>query len=259
MSSKRGHGQIRRSQAVTTWGPGALIDLPKDSAIVGGLETWPRTSSLDEIPEPRLARKLELMTGVAAPKLYAPPPESNHPSKGPIGIRVWRFPEWFVVQEGTGAGGERRGSRRLVHRKALDERGRFEKFQVVATRFVRACPKGHVDDLEWRYFVHGAEDLCRRQIWLDEHGTSGDLGDLSVRCECGKTRGLLEATFQEGNPLGHCTARAPGWAETPTSCVRGRAGCSFAPPRTPTFPGGERALASGPGLGGGDGGHRAAG
>ena len=36
-----GQGQLRRSQVITTWGPGALIDLPKDSAIVGGLETWP--------------------------------------------------------------------------------------------------------------------------------------------------------------------------------------------------------------------------
>ena len=207
--SKRGHGQVRRSQVVTTWGPGALIDLPRDSAIVGGLESWPKTSSLDEIPEPRLARKLEIMTGVAAPRLYSPPPESNDPSEGPRGIRVWRFPEWFVVQEGTGGGGERRGSRRLVQLKALDERGRFEKIPVVATRFVRACPKGHVDDLDWRYFVHGADDLCRRQLWLDERGTSGDLGDLSVRCECGKSRGLLEATFLEGNPLGTCNGARP--------------------------------------------------
>lgn len=207
--SKRGHGQIRRSQAVTTWGPGALIDLPKDSAIVGGLETWPRPSSLDEIPEPRLARKLERMTGVTAPKLYAPPAESNDPGKAPMGIRVWRFPEWFVVQEKPVAGGERRGSRRLVHRKALDERGRFETLQVVATRFVRACPKGHVDDLDWRHFVHRAEDGCHRQLWLDERGTSGDLGDLFVRCECGKSRELLEATYREENPLGHCNGARP--------------------------------------------------
>ena len=29
-------GQIRRSQVITTYGPGALIDLPRDSAIVAG-------------------------------------------------------------------------------------------------------------------------------------------------------------------------------------------------------------------------------
>ncbi|HEY3566877.1 MAG TPA: DUF1998 domain-containing protein [Thermoanaerobaculia bacterium] len=206
--SKRGHGQIRRSQVVTTWGPGSLIDLPKASAIVGGLDTWPKPSLLEEIPEPRLARKLELMTGVTAPKLFAPPSDENDPGAKPIGIRVWRFPEWFVVQEKAGSGGERKGSRRLVPRRAL-EKGKFETLEVVPTRFVRACPKGHVDDLDWRYFVHGEEDLCRRQLWLDERGTSGDLGDLFVRCECGKSRALLEATFLEVNPLGTCNGARP--------------------------------------------------
>jgi len=207
--SKRGHGQVRRSQVVTTWGPGALIDLPRHSAIVGGLETWPKTSSLDEIPEARLARKLEILTGVERPKLFAPPPDSTDLNEEARGIRVWRFPEWFVVQEKSGPGDERKTSRRLVPRKALDDKGRFEKLQVVATRFVRACPKGHVDDLDWRAYVHGEEEVCLSQLWLDEHGTSSDLSDLSVRCECDKRRGLLEATFRENNPLGPCSGARP--------------------------------------------------
>lgn len=206
---KRGHGQVRRSQVVTTWGPGALIDLPRHSAIVGGLETWPRTSELDEVSEPRLARKLEIMTGVQTPKLFAPPPESNDPSQEVRGIGVWRFPEWFVVQEPSGTAEERKGSRRLVHRKALDDKGRFEKLPVIATRFVRACSRGHVDDVDWRTFVHGVEDTCFRQLWLDEEGTSSDLSDLSIRCECGKKRGLIEATFGELNALGFCTGARP--------------------------------------------------
>ena len=40
--SSEAHGQVRRSQVITTYGPGALIDLPRHSAIVGGLETWPK-------------------------------------------------------------------------------------------------------------------------------------------------------------------------------------------------------------------------
>ncbi len=208
--SKRGHGQVRRSQVVTTWGPGALIDLPRHSAIVGGLDTWPRTSDLDEIPEIRLTRKLEILTGVESPRLYAPPPESNDPSEATKGIGAWRFPEWFVVQEKSGSSEERKGSRRLVHRRLLNEKGLFEKkLPVVATRFVRACPKGHVDDLDWRSFVHGAADNCLRQLWLDERGTSSDLSDLVVRCECGKSRGLVEATFRELHPLGQCSGARP--------------------------------------------------
>ncbi len=206
----KAYGQIRRGQVITTYGPGALIDLPRHSAIVGGLDTWPKPSDLEEITELRLARKLQIMTGVAAPKLFAPPPDSNDPHEPARGIGAWRFPEWFVVQEASG-GEKRERSRRLVHRKALDQKGRFDGQPVVATRFVRACPRGHVDDLDWHWFVHGTGSECprNRQLWLDERGTSGDLADLVVRCECGKWRGLHEATLLELNPLGTCRGARP--------------------------------------------------
>jgi len=206
--SRKAHGQVRRGQVITTYGPGALIDLPRYSAIVGGLDTWPRPGELKEIVEPRLARKLAIMTGVPSPSLREPPPDSSDPRETARGIGAWRFPQWFVVQD-EGGTEERRRSRRLVHRKALDDRGRFDGRAVVATRFVRACPRGHVDDLDWRGFVHGPEERCRRQLWLDERGTSGDLADLVVRCECGRQRSLHEATQLEANPLGTCRGTRP--------------------------------------------------
>ena len=208
--SRRAHGHLRQSQVVTTYGPGALIDLPRHSAIIGGLDTWP--SGLDEVVEPRLAHKLRNLTGVPAPRLCAPPPSPSEPWATRRGIGAWRFPEWFVVQENNGGqpgGGQRDRSRRLVHRKALDERGLFERLKVVPTRFVRACPRGHVDDLDWRGFVHGEGSSCRRQLWLDERGTTGDLADLFVRCECGKWRPLYEAAELDQNPLGTCQGARP--------------------------------------------------
>ncbi|HAK94223.1 MAG TPA: hypothetical protein DCM87_04280 [Planctomycetes bacterium] len=205
--TRRAHGQIRSGQVITTYGPGALIDLPRHSAIVGGLDTWPRTTALNEIKEPRLAHKLQTMTKVAAPQLFAPPSDSGEPGKRATGIVAYRFPQWFVVQdEGGGQGRDR--SRRLIHRKALDK-GRLDGQKVVATRFVRACPRGHVDDLDWYGFVHGPEDSCRGQLWLDERGTSGDLGDLFVRCNCGKSRSLSDAMLVETNPLGFCRGARP--------------------------------------------------
>ena len=207
--SRKSHGQVRRGQVITTYGPGALIDLPRHSAIVGGLETWPKTGDLEEIPELRLTRKLQIMTGVMAPRLFAPPPDENDPRESAKGIGVWRFPEWFIVQEASGSA-DRERSRRLVHRKELDNKGRFDGRPVVATRFVRACPKGHVDDLDWRRFVHDAADPCRQRLWLDERGTGGDLADLVVRCECGRPpRSLYEATEFEMNPLGTCRGARP--------------------------------------------------
>ena len=224
VSRGKAHGQIRRGQVVTTWGPGALIDLPRHSAIMGGLETWPGEGSLQEILEPRLTAKLDRMTEVHAPRLYAPPAgEDGFRGPGP-GIGAWRFPEWFVVQEDTAWKGKKsdkqspagpdqpEGARRLVHRKHL-QNGKFDGRSVVATRFVRACPRGHIDDLDWRRFVHADGDPCLdglpRQLWLDEQGTAGDLSDLVVRCDCGKSRRLYEAGDLSLNALGPCTGARP--------------------------------------------------
>ena len=72
----------------------------------------------------------------------------------------------------------------------------------------------HVDDLNWHRFVHGPEDNCRRQLWLDERGTSGDLADLVVRCECKKSRSLYEATVLGLNPLDTCRGARPWLGRT---------------------------------------------
>jgi hypothetical protein len=205
----KAHGQLRRGQIITTYGPGAMIDLPKHSAIVGGLDTWTKTNNLDPILEPRLVSKLQLITGVNEPRLYAPPVDSNDPSEPARGIGAFRFPEWFVTQDSDDNDSARGRSRRLVSRRGLDSKGRFEGKAVVPTRFVRACPRGHVDDLNWYRFVHGSEDACRRPLWLDERGTSGDLADLVVRCECGKSRTLYEATLLETVPLDTCNGGRP--------------------------------------------------
>ena len=66
-----------------------------------------------------------------------------------------------------------------------------------------------MDDLDWAGFVHGPDDNCRRQLWLDERGTTGDLSELAVRCECGKRRSLHEATELDQNPLGTCSGARP--------------------------------------------------
>src|SRR5262249_35596041 len=156
-----------------TWGPGALIDLPRSAGIVGSLETWPSPGDLEEVVDHRLSQKLMLMTGIASPRLYAPPPDSSAPGEKTLGIGAWRFPEWFLVQEKAGVDANAR-SRRLVPARKLDEKRRFDGLDVVPTRFVRACPRGHVADVDWKRFVHEPGDRCAQQLWLDEQGTGGD-------------------------------------------------------------------------------------
>ncbi len=205
---------IRRSQAIMTWGPGALLDLPNYSVMVAGLDQWGPFATEEQVHEPRLAGKIRDFLGLESdPQLFSPPRPGDREVDPARQITAWRFPEWFVVQEeSTGAEKGFSLSRRLVHRTALD-RNTFDRRPVVAIRFVRACRAGHIDDVDWHAFAHGGTTTCRRELWFDEAGTTGDLIDLTIRCECGSKRRLIEAMDPEKRALGTCNGRRP-WLGT---------------------------------------------
>ena len=98
----RPQGQIRQSQIITTFGPGAMVDLPKYAVVIGGLEHWKGRGP--EIFEERLVDKIKQALELSAVRLYAPPPDSGEPGAPMSGITAWQFPEWFI-----GTGDEERG------------------------------------------------------------------------------------------------------------------------------------------------------
>jgi hypothetical protein len=206
------HGQIRQSQIVTTFGPGAMIDLPDHAVILAGLDHW---SGYQEQPivEDRLAAKVRNLLGRPF-TFYAPPADKDDPNAAVTGVTVWLFPEWFVGQDAKrDSSGVR--SRPLVHRLALDRgmklrlEARDRPQRVVPVRFVQACTRGHVSDIDWRVFVHGKTVACSRQLWLDERGTTGDLTDITIRCDCGLFKALSAATRIADVPLGYCNGPRP--------------------------------------------------
>ena len=210
--AKRPHGQLRQSQIVTTFGPGAMLELPDYSVLVGGLEHW--SPGGEEIDEPRLVQKLIDLLEVPSLRLHAPPPDQDDLSQPQTGITGWQFPEWFITQD-VQRNEENRliRSRMLVHRKQLTK-NRFvddnkKKHEVVPIRFVRACRAGHIGDILWRDLVHGGPDDCRRQLWIDERGTSGDLAEVFVRCECGQFMSMAQASKIKDGVLGNCNGSRP--------------------------------------------------
>lgn len=208
----RPHGQIRQSQVITTFGPGAMLDLPHHSVLVAGLDHW--SSGGEEISEPRLVEKLKRLLEVPALRLVTPPPDLDDPTLPLTGITGWKFPEWFITQE-VEANDARKSwrSRLLVHRKALTKNayidGSKKRRSVVPIRFVRACRAGHIGDVDWRAFVHGGENPCLRQLWVDERGTSGDLSEVFIRCECKAERSMIEAAQMQTQALGNCDGWRP--------------------------------------------------
>jgi hypothetical protein len=211
-AGKRSHGQMRQSQLITSFGPGSMVDLPNHSVLIGGLDSWSMTGQ--EINEPRLIEKLKALFDppLTQLRLLTPPPDPNDPTAPPTGITAWQFPEWFITQDfDRDANEPLLRSRRLIHRKRLTKGSYIDddrkKRSVVPVRFVRACRSGHISDIDWYSFVHPTSSTCKRQLWLQERGSTGDISDIVVRCECGMSRGLAEAVGFRTEALGKCNGR----------------------------------------------------
>lgn len=142
----------------------------------------------------------------------------GHPRSGklPSYIVAPVFPAYFVceqVETATVAGKPVR-RRRLVRWQDLDARGGRRKFNfddgkksdVTPIRFVCACENGHLQDIAWKWVVHGNKP-CQEPMWLEERGTSADPADMSIVCGCGEELSL-QALFQAGR-MGNCRGERP--------------------------------------------------
>ena len=213
--ARKPQGEIRQSQIVTTFGPGSMVDLPNHSVLVAGLEFWSQGG--DPISEPRLSQKLARVLGVGSVELRTPPPADNDPAAPSTGITAFQFPEWFITQDLEKESRPGVRSRLLVHRKALTKNKFIDRDKkrrsVVPVRFVRACRAGHIGDIDWYAFAHNGPTDCakqQRQLYLDERGTSGDLTEVWVRCECGKAeRSMAQAAVMANRALGSCDGSRP--------------------------------------------------
>lgn len=207
---------LRSGQVVTTFGPGSLLDLPDSAVILGGLDSW--NYDYNEIPiisEPRLLAALARQLPDNPPQALRLPPPANDDVTGIFNptVTAWEFPEWFVVQKTTSlpGGGKRR---RMVHKTQLDGR-RFrdedgKKQSVVPIRFVRSCTKGHIDDIDWKAFVHETDHPnCTHPMWIEERGTSGTLADTWIVCGCKAERSMSQAARDQLHALGFCSGRRP--------------------------------------------------
>jgi len=210
---------LRQSQVLTTFGPGAMVDLPDRAVLIEGLQGWRFSGGRQEVQDPRLVAKLREKLGLPSVRLVKPPPFDDRPGvkTSTIGARI--FPTWFLVQEArpTGPGGQWR-RRRLVRWSDLNSTGRFPDDEersrpkkVVPVRFVCGCPAGHLDDIDWRTFAHRQRGpSCGRRMWIEERGTTGDIAETVVGCDCGITsRSLYDALGIESRSLGTCQGKRP--------------------------------------------------
>lgn len=213
-------GKVRQSQLVTTFGPGAMMDLLHDAALVSGLDQWrfdPVRGAV-AIDEPRLRDRIAEKFGRKGPALRVskafllPPAGNDRDEKREVGIPVLEFPRWFVCQNPE--------CRALVGASALQvEKGQRvhdcgrTKSPCTPMRFVAACRKGHMEDFPWLHFVHERRSQrCTSPTLAFHEGQSFDFAEVRVVCDtCGAERRLIEASIEQANPF--CQGKRPWLGE----------------------------------------------
>jgi hypothetical protein len=210
-------GSLRRSQILTTFGPGAMVDLPDHSVLIAGLEEW--RGEKERIFEERLEGWLSQNRKVPGLKLYAPPVDSGDPQAPRTGIDVVLFPTWFlgqVDQRWTAPDGRTYRTRPLVRWDRLVKGGYLGPDRkiapVVPVRFVQACVRGHISDIDWYAFVRRSFVGDQTgDLWFDEGGAGNDFAEIYVRDERNNhaRRPLSEASVRDALVLGTCTGRSP--------------------------------------------------
>jgi hypothetical protein len=210
----KSQGEIRMSQVVNTFGPGSMVDLPNYAVLIAGLDYW-NPQGGETITDERLSQKLAKVLEVPRVELRTPPAADRDPSAPRSDITGFQFPEWFITQDLEVGSKPGTRTRLLIHRSALS-RGKYidrdrKKRPVVPVRFVRACRAGHIGDINWYNFVHRGTSQCAgRQLYIDERGTSGDLSENWVRCDCGKAeRNLGDAALLSTRALESCDGKRP--------------------------------------------------
>ncbi|MCS6772705.1 MAG: DUF1998 domain-containing protein [Thermoflexales bacterium] len=219
-------GEVRMSQALTTYGVGSIVDLPHLSVLVMGLDSWPDPGDPRLlINEPRLLKavqaELPTVTQLRCIPINEPDPLGLSNPLGtsqPIGLPVRVFPRWLVCPACRTLARCDSGLFKLeTDRHGRPERTRFVHANcqksprppaAVAARFMVACENGHLDDFPWVEFAHRGSPCSSPALQLIELGPSGEARDLAVKCTtCGAERRMADAFNREQMPP--CSSRRP--------------------------------------------------
>lgn len=219
-------GDMRPSQLIYTFGVGALIDLPRMSGLVMGLDDWDTKHSI-EIVEDRLLRALQKQCGKQLKRLLLPPMalEENNadPTAPAIGVPVAPFPRWLrcpvcdtlaTVESGVFSLAQdpyRPDKTRYVHASCA----KGNNPAALPVRFLTACREGHLSDFPWIDFVHRGNVPCKPSILtLREYGAAGDASDIVLECKtCGRKERMSTA-FDTDKFKMKCVAHHPHLRQT---------------------------------------------
>lgn len=197
--------QIRRSQFLTTYGPGAIIEGTSGPRIILSPElsgAFQINLSPFEITEQRLSQGLLEGAGI----LRLPSNAELGKPENEILYKTKRFPSWSLCTKHG-----------ILYHKVTDnvtacpkcgplvdkwEAWRFASRQAI--RFVRACPAGHLDDVDWVGMIPHQKQNCKPDYLLWQG--SGALKNITIECPVCRGKVNLGLAYSRSWP---CSGRFP--------------------------------------------------
>lgn len=202
--NKKGNvvGQLRRTQLITTFGSGAIADLPDYSVIIAATDNWKEYSP--ELHDPNL-EKLLGVSGFKEP--YA---SANTDGEPKADIPALRFPIWHFCPN---------CGRLMPYWGFGDEKGRTCKRchkNIVPSRFIAACVNGHLEDFPYKWWVHNGDlsdcpaKNANDKLKVTFSDETGGLESIIITCTaCGKSRSMA-GSLSDGALKGyHCWGKRP--------------------------------------------------
>jgi hypothetical protein len=238
-SFKRRVGNVRPSHLMFTSGVGSLVDLPKFSVLIKGLDDWNyQNVEAAPIAEPRLLAAVQAVIGKSVTELKSAPwiegldKNPNGPASR-VGVPVAPFPSWLRCTACNELGAldsgifdfENSKPRKPHEAHFFHDKCKKKKPLAVAARFVLSCTAGHLDEFPYRHFVHKGGECTKAthpRLRMDDRG--GNLGaNVEISCiNCGDRRNIREALGKRNEEnLPRCRGRHPHLATfDPQGCDR---------------------------------------
>ena len=224
-------GELRRSQILTTFGPGAIVDLPRFSGIMAGIDSW----KIERFPDPEKAkiheRNLEKLLGKDY-FIQVSSPETE--SGSTFGLRAYRFPNWYYCPEchhldedwkialPTSSNISEKNSPLYCNNRE------HKKTKLIPSRFIAACPNGHIQDFPYIWWAHKQNGKICEVPALELHyiGTTGSLDSIHIKCtKCEAHNTMLGCMNEDALKGMQCHGNSPwlglsekGWYKDPVPC-----------------------------------------
>lgn len=181
---------LRRSQLISPFGTGALVDINNETIMLADSEYWDYSNS-NKIHDVRLEQAMN------AVGFIEPPVSDQGTIKGKI------FPQWYYSPQSREMLPISEWRKMIPRQRRRNDTDKFNRrpydprsphVELIPARIICVCGNGHVQDFPWLDWPHKGmerQEYAKHHVSLKSSGSSSKFSDYYVICnDCGRREKL---------------------------------------------------------------------